>query len=93
VLLQYAVIGYLIAVSICTILTETGPRQFHGNFFWQNIICSYILFLVLSVLFAEKIKTSGSRDWKNITVLAAFAARVIAGVLYLVKFLCTKSYY
>jgi len=92
VLLQYAVIMYLIAISLFALLSETGPREFHGNFFWQSVICSYILFLVITVLFAEKVKTLGMKDWKNIIILVAFMSHVIAGFLYLVKLLYIGSY-
>jgi hypothetical protein len=90
-LLQYAVVAYLISISIFALFSETGPREFHGNFFWQSVICSYILFLVTTVLFAEKVKTLGVRDWRNITILVAFTSHVIAGVLYLVKVFYTKN--
>jgi hypothetical protein len=91
-LLQYAVVAYSISILIFALLSETGRREFHGNFFWQSAICSYILFLVTTVLFAEKIKALGVRDWKNTTTLVAFISHVIAGVLYLAKCLYTKSY-
>jgi hypothetical protein len=90
-LLQYAVVAYLISISIFALFSETGPREFHGNFFWQGVICSYILFLVTTVLFAEKVKTFGVRDWKNITILVAFLSHVMAGVVYLAVVFYTRN--
>lgn len=92
-ILQYAVIAYLIAITIAILLSETGPREFHANFFWQAIMCSYILFLVTAALYVEKFITTGMRDWKNMIILISFISHVVAGILYLVKFFYTNSYY
>jgi len=89
-LLQYSLLGSLISICIFVMLSETGPREFHGNFGWQCIICNYILFLVTTVLFAEKVNTVGLRNWKNKTILAAFLLHVLAGFLYLARALYTR---
>lgn len=92
-LMKYALISYVISVIIFIVFAEIGPRLFHGNFYWQCVICSYILFHVTLLHFIEKVIDLGMRNWKNIIIAAAFSSHVIAGFLYLGKFLLTKNYY
>jgi len=91
-ILQYAALCYAIAIGIFVVFAETGTRASHGNFMWQCIICSYILFWVTAVLFLEKLRNFGLRRWKNRIVLLAFLAHLLAGFVYLGRvFLVTGS--
>lgn len=90
---QYAAVAFLISIFIAAMFSETGPREFHGNFFWQGIICNYILFFVVAVFFTEKVLATGLRNWKNITILVAFMLHAIIGVLYIAKLFYTKNFY
>jgi len=92
-LLRYATMFYIGAVGIFALLAETGPREFDGNFFWQCVICSYILFLVLLICFAEKIQRFGILNWRNILVAIAFSSHVIAGIVYLEGVFLRKALY
>jgi hypothetical protein len=91
-LLQYAVLLYLAAIAITSIFTETGPRQTHGNFIWQSIVCTYILFMVVSTLFIGKVKFVKKGDWLNKVILMSFLLHVVSGFAYLAYFFATKSY-
>jgi hypothetical protein len=89
---QYATISFGVAVIIFILFTESGAREFHGNFFWQCIVCNYILFVVTAILLVKDIDAEGVVSLKNKLVLFTFALHVIAGILYLYKFLATGSY-
>ncbi|MDO6444986.1 hypothetical protein Q4493_04275 [Colwellia sp. 1_MG-2023] len=91
-LLQYATISYLVAISLTALLSETGAREYHGNFFWQSTICSYILFLVTTLLFVEKVAFSGLKPLKNKVILGAFLLHFLAGIAYLIKIFNTHNY-
>ena len=39
--LYMSIFGLLISIFVM----ESGPRQWHGNFMWQNVICTSLLFL------------------------------------------------
>ncbi|WP_157726337.1 hypothetical protein [Imhoffiella purpurea] len=93
ILLQYALVGYVVAIAVFVLFTETGPRQFHGNFFWQCVISTYILFMVVMARFAVKIKVYGAKSVKNMIVMAAFLTHVSAGLLYLAVFFLRNNYY
>lgn len=93
VVLQHAVVAYLIALFFFIVFSETGPREFHLNFIWQCIICGYFLFVFTAVLFADKIRHFGLGHWKNLILSAVFTAHVAAGVLYLAKLFYYRSFY
>lgn len=93
-LLQYAVLAYVIALIIFSVFTETGPRQFSGNFYWQCIVSSYILFMVMAVLMAGKVLQTGNgtkkglkdlireTPGKNKVLLFFFLLHVISGIVF-----------
>ena len=100
-LLQYSLLGYVIAIAIFATLTETGGRQFTGNFYWQCVVCSYILFMVIisrvlhraeSNVPAEGLKTLVNSDWKCRVVMLAFSLHVVSGIIYLVMLFVTGSF-
>ena len=90
-LLQYSVLLYFISVVIFSLLTETGPREFYGNFFWQCVVSSYILFMVILSLLLEKI-FSGSHSKKNILILTSFLLHVLSGIVYVILLFALKTY-
>jgi hypothetical protein len=91
-LFQYALVAYLIAVGIFSLLIETGSRAYHGNFFWQCVVCSYLLFMVVLMLFSERVGRIGMRGWKEKVILLTFLAHVLSGIGYLVRLFVTGSY-
>lgn len=80
---QYAAVGYLVGIAIFAILAETGPRQFHGNFGWQAIIASYVLFMVLALRVIERTRMFRASSWRDVLIALAFLAHVGAGVRFL----------
>jgi len=94
-LLQYAALAYMIALVIFSVFSETGPRQFSGNFYWQCIVSAYILFMVAALLTVGKVvraRKSGTdgpitlileTNWKNKILLSCFFLHTIAGIVFL----------
>lgn len=91
ILLQYAVAAYFIALSIFILLVEVG-RELDGNFAWQALIYSYILFLCVAILFAEKLERFGILNWKNAAILLAFLMHVVSGILYILYIIYFRRY-
>lgn len=90
---QWAGVFCVVGLIISAFVIESGPRSWHGNFLWQNIICCYMLMLstlafMLPKFYDEKEQTI---QLKILKVLAY--CHVIAGVLYLIKMGVTGSYY
>lgn len=106
-IIRYALIQYLLALAIFCILIETGPRKWHGNFFWQAVICSYLLNLVFLVELIKNIvkakpkKTNAygeifqfwSYGYKEKVAFSAFVLQFFSGLVYLYLVFAIKNYY
>jgi hypothetical protein len=92
-LVQYSVLAYLVGLAIFCLLAEPGPRITHGNFFWQAIVCSYLLFLVLLIQFVNKVKQFGLKNWRNGLILTAFSLHALSGIIFLARFIVTRTYF
>ncbi len=91
-LVQYSCLAYLASLVIFSILAETETHLGHGNFFWQTVVCSYLLFVVLLMQFIPKLLLAGLSGWKNRLILMAFALHAASGIIYLIRFLIFKTY-
>lgn len=84
----YSVILQFIAIVLFILLAESGPRIVHGNFYWQCVFASYILFLTTLInLFQLSIKKNQKRF-----LLLIFSGHVLSGVVYFVKMIAFHSY-
>ncbi len=92
VLLRYAWALYAIAVLIFIIFDETGPRAFHGNFFWQTVVCSYTLFFSTCLRLGRDLQTTGWRDWKNLLLLLCLGTHVVSGMVYLPSIVLRQTF-
>ena len=52
-LFSYSSILLIVSIIIYSVFSETGPREFHGNFGWGRAICNYILFAVTLLMMVE----------------------------------------
>jgi len=94
-LLRYAVMLVVASVAVFSIFSETGAREFDGNFFWQCTVCTYILFATLCMLLIEE--NLPNPKLRNLTkedkaIVLAFLAHLIFGILYIGKMLVTRTY-
>jgi hypothetical protein len=91
-LVRYALALMAVALAMFATFSETGVREFHGNFAWQAMVCNYILFLVVLVrvhaLWGEEPVTRG-----RIAVAVAFLAHVVAGVVFLGYYVAERTYF
>jgi hypothetical protein len=92
-LLRYATLLFIVAVLIMATISETGPREFHGNFFWQAYVTNYIFFVAIAVSFVEKLFTTKPTQIRNLLILSALGLQFVAGVAYLIRFFISKSYF
>jgi len=77
-----ATLGVCVAMAIYLVLAETGPRAVHGNFFWQVVVCHYILLMVLAAGVVQKIN-DGALTQKLRLLLYLGGLMVLMGLLYL----------
>lgn len=97
-ILKYKPFLYSISLAIIGILLsafvyESGPRMFHGNFAWQNIICTYLVFLSTISYLTPKILDKNSRTPKDIIMMVLLLLHSLSGIMYLFKIGLTYSYY
>jgi hypothetical protein len=96
ILITYILALFIAGLILFVFVAETGPRKYHGNFSWQNIILNYIFFLV-AVMYALKYYFSdvlnGKRKKVYRMMAGVFFLHFASGLLYLVKILAFKSYF
>ncbi|HRG59541.1 MAG TPA: hypothetical protein PK323_11335 [Bacteroidia bacterium] len=90
---KYALHLTIVAIIISAFIMEQGPRSSHGNFLWQNIICTYLLFLSSISFLINNFSSKASLSKKDKLILCVLALHVISGILYLAKIWYTLSYY
>jgi hypothetical protein len=64
------------------LMGEKGHQEFHGNFMWQAIVTSYILFAAVIGAVLTGIRETRF-GWRQAIVLAVFALHVAGGLQYL----------
>jgi hypothetical protein len=73
------------------VLKETGTREFDGNFLWQAIVCTYLLFLAIVSATVNWVRERGW-NWRSASIAIAFLAHVVAGVAYLYTWFHTGAF-
>jgi hypothetical protein len=90
--IAYCVVAFLLFVCI----VETGDRMMDGNFAWQVIVCSYLLFMVVAFQLLQKIKIirgkSKNERIKIILLSSVFLIHVFSGLIWLGRIYFFKSY-
>ncbi len=93
-LFWYAWAGFLAALVISATFVQTGEEFSCWNFRWQTYIASYLLFMVSTMLFWEKIQQA-QFEWsaRSKSMAGLFLLHLLSGLLYLGKMLWTQSHY
>lgn len=90
---RYAATSFVVALLIFMVLAESGGREFHGNFVWQVIMCTYLLFTVTLTEIAKKNLTTPLAAKHAKGALVALAGHFGFGLVYLAKILILRSYH
>lgn len=90
--LLFALCSIVVAIIIFLLLSETGGRQSHGNFYWQIIICSWLYFYVALTKMIQN-KSTVYNKYKNNTLYIVYFLHVLAGIIYLIRFLFFNTYF
>jgi len=80
---QFVYTGLLVAFIIGILVVEAGPRQTHGNFFWQIYICAWLCFYI-SLKDLLKMKKRGSQF---VILMMVYLFHVLCGMGYLAKYM------
>jgi len=91
-LVKYVLLLTILGVILSAFIGEGGPRDFHGNFSWQNVITCYLLMLVITMEGATRYLKNKYVGLKEKILVLIFAFHILSGVLYIVKIIYTSSY-
>lgn len=89
---QYATFLLIAGILIGAFVYETGPRMYHGNFLWQNVICAYLLFLSTFKFICKELFIKKPWQLKEKILLSVLLLHVISGILYIIKIMVTQDY-
>ena len=89
----YASFLMITAILISAFVYEAGPRMYDGNFLWQNIICSYLVFLSVVTFMANKIIDKGSWTTIDKIFIGLCGLHTFSGVLYIIIIMLRLNYF
>jgi nitric oxide reductase large subunit len=78
---KYAWTTFVAALAIFSLFSETGPREFEGNFVWQAYLANYCLFVSAAILLCQKPLFS----WGRKTAMILLFLHAVAGFAYLAR--------
>ena len=91
-LIQFSLCNYLIGLSLWILLAEQGFRRSDGNFFWQMVATSYLLFFTLLMEFLNAVKLNNSTKMQQCIIGGSFFLHFVWGVFYWLKIIIFNNY-
>jgi hypothetical protein len=88
----YALSLTIFGLILSAFILESGPRMSHGNFTWQNVVCSFLLFLSTVSFLTPMFLSDSPWTKKTKIVFGLFVLHILSGILYIVKILVTNQY-
>lgn len=88
----YTVLLLAFSFLVYALIYEVGPRFFHGNFYWQIIPSTWLMFFIVLLSLLKDIKEEGFTT-KNKILLAAYTLHVVSGIVYIGRILILHNYY
>jgi hypothetical protein len=91
-LIQFAAVNYVIGLLVWILLAEEGIRKSDGNFIWQMVVVSYLLFFTMLIEFANAVKLRAITKLQQWVIGGAFFLHFAWGVFYWLKIIIFKGY-
>lgn len=91
-LYRFVLLNFAVGLTVYSLLSEKGPRQFDANLSWQVIVTMFMLFLVsILVMFRGWARNGRVRieDW---LVAIAFGLHLVSGVVYIARWFIIQQY-
>lgn len=85
------IIMFLVATGLYLVCNEGGPRASHGNFYWQVVLSCWFWFY-FSVKCSLRLWNSHVKRYTLIAIVSLYAASVMFGVVYVLRYLLTGYY-
>ncbi len=90
---HYINVLFLAGIVLFSLLAETGEREYHGNFGWQNIISCYLLFFILISYFLKHYAKVKKLFVKDYLILGVFMLHFVTGILFIIRLYWKHTYY
>ena len=91
--LMMAWLTFFFGAAYTYFLAEGGWRIFHGNFTWSGEITSFILFVVSSLFFFQRIQLNQPDKKWGYTAILGFMPHIVCGVIYYIYCLTNNTYF
>lgn len=91
-LVQFSLSNYLIGLSLWILLAEQGFRRSDGNFIWQMVVTSYLLFFTLLMNFFNEAKLGTLTKMQQWIIGGSFFLHFAWGVYYWLKIIIFSNY-
>jgi len=88
----YSILTFAVALLIAILFIESGPRDFHANYFWTSYIANYILFLYSAALNLRLILMRTHFLVKDYVLASIFGAHFLSGIYYIINLYVLKSF-
>lgn len=80
----YTALLFLISFLIFAFISESGPRSWDGNLYWQIVPSVWLLFAFTFISLLKDIKREGMIR-KNKLLLLIYSLHIVSGIAYLVR--------
>ena len=78
---KYAFCLTVFGIIISAFIIEKGPREFHANFLWQNVICTFLLFMTTVAYLSPKLLSKETWVIKDKILVTLFFVHALSGIL------------
>lgn len=83
------IMGLIWAIMVA----ETGPRKLHANFFWQNVICIYLLDMVILIDALARYFSQPEMNRRMKIFTAILLLHVLSGMIYIAWMFIRKTFF
>jgi hypothetical protein len=90
-LFQYASTLTIFGLLVSAFVIEDGLTKIDFNFMWQNVVCYYILILVITSDLLLKYLKEGLKSYKMKILTIIFFLHAVSGIGYIIKLLITRN--
>jgi hypothetical protein len=91
-LVKFAAVNYVMGLLVWILLAEEGVRKSDGNFIWQMVVVSYLLFFTMIMEFTNAVKIKAIAGLKKWVIGGSFFLHFAWGVFYWLKIIIFKGY-
>lgn len=85
----------LMITGLCwaIMVAETGPRMFHANFFWQNVVCIYLLDMIILIDAMARYFSAPIMDKRMKIFGSVFLLHIVSGIIYIAWMFVRHTFY